>query len=112
MKKLITTIAILLAICLVAGIAIHITAAQAEAGVVAVDGAKFITAKTMEDNIRGFMGKKISLLMNSGQKVTGKVKAVKQGKVHMESLEGAKYYDALVKISDVSAVIARFKEFK
>jgi hypothetical protein len=77
-----------------------------------VEGAKFDTSFTMKDNLNVFLGKDVQLLLRSGQTVQGYVKAVGDQFIHLERLAGKDFYDALVRMDDISAVEARFREMK
>jgi hypothetical protein len=77
-----------------------------------VEGAKFDTAFPLEENLNTFMGKDVHLLLRSGQTIQGYVKAVGDHFVHLERLAGRDFYDALVRLEEISAVEARFREMK
>ncbi len=66
----------------------------------------------LAENIKALTGKKVSLTMNSGSTFTGSVKAVGKGLVHLEKLEGKEYFDALIRIDDISAIDARFRDYQ
>ena len=77
-----------------------------------VEGARFDTSFPLKDNLGSFLGKDVQLLLRSGQTVQGYVKSVGDHFVHLERLAGKDFYDALVRIDDISAVEARFREMK
>jgi hypothetical protein len=77
-----------------------------------VEGAKFETKFPMKDNLNIFLGKDVHLLLRSGQTIQGYVKSVGDHFLHLEKLTGREFYDALVRIDDISAVEARFREMK
>jgi hypothetical protein len=77
-----------------------------------VEGARFDTSFPLKDNLNTFMGKDVHLLLRSGQTIQGYVKSVGDHFLHLERLAGKDFYDALVRMDDISAVEARFREMK
>ncbi|KKL90017.1 hypothetical protein LCGC14_1908920 [marine sediment metagenome] len=83
-----------------------------KAEVVEVEGAKFNLKLSMEENLKSHVGRTVIVLMNSGKELTGKVKAVDRDYLHLESLSGREYFDALVRTDQIAAVIAKLRLFK
>ncbi len=52
-------------------------------------------------------GQRIELRMKSGEKIGGKVEAVGQLTVHLSGLTGQEFFDAVVVLDDISAVLIR-----
>ena len=78
-----------------------------------VEGAKFDTSFTLKENLKTFMGKDVYVHLNSGKTIQGYVKSVGDHFVHLEKLAGGRdFYDALVRMEDISAIEARFREMK
>jgi hypothetical protein len=77
-----------------------------------VEGAMFDTLFPLKDNLKTFMGKDVHLLLRSGQTIQGYVKSVGDQFLHLEKLAGRDFYDALVRIDDISAIEAKFREMK
>jgi hypothetical protein len=77
-----------------------------------VEGASFDTSFPLKENLKTFLGKDVQLLLRSSQTVEGYVKSVGDHFVHLEKLAGKDFYDALVRIDDISAMEARFREMK
>jgi hypothetical protein len=77
-----------------------------------VEGARFETSYPLKDNLNTFQGKDVYILLRSGQTIQGYVKTVGDHFLHLEKLAGMDFYDALVRIEDISAVEARFREIK
>jgi hypothetical protein len=78
-----------------------------------VEGARFDTSFSLKENLSVFQGKDVHLLLRSGQTVQGYVKSVGDHFVHLERLAGGRdFYDALVRMEDISAVEAKFREMK
>lgn len=53
------------------------------------------------------VGQKVEIRLKSGEKITGKVEAVGASAVHLSSLAGQEFYDAVVILDDVSAIVIR-----
>jgi hypothetical protein len=54
-------------------------------------------------------GKSVTLRLAGGEELTGKVRTVTETLVHLNSLVGREFFDAVVPIKDVQAVIIRTK---
>ena len=90
------------------------TAAQAQQKkVTALEGVKFDTADSLADNLKVYGGKNIFVHLKSGKAFEGYVKSVGNGLVHLEKLGGGRdFYDALIRIDDISAIEAKFRDMK
>jgi hypothetical protein len=86
-------------------------AAQARSAV-AVEGAKFDTAGTIKDNLKIYVGKDVVIHLRSGKSVQGYVESIGDHLIHVEKLTGRDFYDALIRIEDITAFEARFRELK
>ena len=62
------------------------------------------------DNLKSFVGVTVTVTLNSGQSFTGIVKEVGDHLLHLEQLQGKEFYDALIRIEDISAIDARFRK--
>ena len=80
--------------------------------VVPVKGSKFDLTLTLADNLKNYIGKNISVHLKSGSTLQGNVKAVANGLVHLEKLKGKDFYDALIRIEEISAIEGKFREMK
>jgi hypothetical protein len=68
---------------------------------------------SFEDNLLLFKGKYVRVTLSSGQSMSGYVKEVKLGLLHLEKLGGGRdYHDALIRTEDISAMDAKFRGFK
>ena len=67
---------------------------------------------SMADNLKAWIGKDITVYIEGGAPLAGKVKAVGPELLHLEKLGGKEYYDALILIEEIVAIDARFREFK
>lgn len=86
---------------------------QSEArSVVPVEGAKFDTSFPLADNLKIYKGKNVFVHLKSGKTLQGYVKAVGNNLVHLEKLKGKDFYDALIRIEEINAIEAKFREMK
>ena len=53
------------------------------------------------------VGQVVELRMKSGEKIGGKVEKVGDKLVQLSQLTGAEFYDGVVDVADISAVVAR-----
>ena len=61
--------------------------------------------KVLEDQ----KGKRVTVRLSAGEDLTGKVKTISKELVHLGELSGKEYYDAIVELSKISAIIVRVK---
>jgi hypothetical protein len=87
--------------------------AEAEAkSIVPIEGLKFDVSVSMKDNLKLFTGKDVFVHLRSGKTLQGYVKAVGNDFVHLEKLAGRDFYDAFIRIEDISAIEAKFRDMK
>ncbi|MCP4368094.1 MAG: hypothetical protein GY797_08315 [Deltaproteobacteria bacterium] len=67
---------------------------------------------SLEDNLKSLIGKKVYVALDSGQTFAGFVKEVGNQLIHLEKLDGKDYFDALLKIENISAIDTRFRGFQ
>ena len=79
---------------------------------VALEGVKFDTATPFEENVKAYVGKDIIVHLESGDTLQGYVKSVHDDLLHLEKLAGKDFYDALIRIDDISALEVKFREMK
>ena len=65
------------------------------------------------DSVRSVLArhvdKKVTLVLVQGTELTGTVKSVGDGVVHLSELSGREFYDAVVDLQKVSAVLVRVR---
>ena len=71
------------------------------------DKLAFDPADTVASILKKQTGQKVELRLKSGEKLGGKVEAVGEKAVHLSALTGQDFFDAVVMIDDISAVIVR-----
>ena len=84
----------------------------AKRNIVAVEGAKYNAGASLADNLKSFVGKQVSVTLDSGKVFVGFVKEVGNHLVHLEKLDGKEFYDALIRIDSISAIDARFRQLQ
>jgi hypothetical protein len=77
-----------------------------------LEGVKFDTSISMTDNLKTYVNKDVILHLRSGKTLQGYVRSVGNGLIHLEKLAGKDFYDALVRIEDVSAIEAKLRDMK
>ena len=80
--------------------------------VVPVEGSKFDTSLSLIENLKNYTGKNVVIHLKSGKTLQGNVKAVGNNLVHLEKLTGKDFFDALIRIEEINAIEARFREMK
>jgi hypothetical protein len=78
----------------------------------AVEGAVFNVSQSINDNLKIYTGKDVVVHLRSGKSLQGYVKSVGNHFLHLEKLSGRDFYDALIRIDDISAMEAKFREMK
>lgn len=64
---------------------------------------------TLAENLKAFQGKTVTVTLSSGQAVSGMVKDVKNGLLHLEKLAQKEFFDAVVIIDKISTVEVRVR---
>ena len=81
-------------------------------GVFAADAKEAVqlnAASSIADNLVALMGKPVTVNIAGGQPMTGIVKEVKNGLLHLEKLSQKEFYDALVNIDKIASIEARVR---
>jgi len=79
-----------------------------EASAPVVSAATDVNAIIIEE-LNKLTGGWVSITLNSGTVFSGRVMKVRDGMVHLGQIQNKEYYEALVRISDISALGARFR---
>ncbi|WP_009965236.1 hypothetical protein [Verrucomicrobium spinosum] len=53
------------------------------------------------------IGQKVEIRLKSGDKISGKVESVGGAALHLSTITGQEYYDAVVILDDISAIVIR-----
>jgi hypothetical protein len=83
-------------------------AATAQETVPVVSAVATVDAVIVEE-LNKLIGGWVSVTLNSGTVFSGKVMKVRDGMVHLGQVQNKEYYEALLRISDISALGARFR---
>ncbi len=86
--------------------------AEAKSKVVAIKGISYNVNSSLADNLKSLIGKKVYVTLDSGKILSGSVKAVGNHLIHLEKLDGKEYFDALIRVEDVSALDTRFRNIQ
>src|SRR5262245_51515521 len=73
------------------------------------EGAKIDVAETLQGNLSRYVGEKVEVVLVSGKSLTGTVKGVGKESVHLAALEGKEFFDALVRVDQIGAIVVRTK---
>jgi hypothetical protein len=102
----------ILALTLCCGASIFFQAEAQPKKATALEGVKFDTAAPLADNLKIFAGKDVIIHLRSGKTLQGYVRSVGNGLLHLEKLAARDFYDALVRMEDISAFEAKFRDLK
>jgi hypothetical protein len=94
------------------GLLLLLTSGRADAGLVEIPDMAFKINASMGENLKALAGKKVNVTLASGSTFTGIVKAVGKDFLHLEKLEGKEYFDALIRLAEISAIDARFRDYQ
>ena len=111
-SKMVGSVGLALAIVFFVTVFILPTEAEAKSKVVAIEGIRYNVNSTLAKNLKSLIGKKVYVTLDSGKTFTGLVKEVGKHLVHLEKLDGKEYFDALLRIENISAIDTRFRDFK
>lgn len=109
-SRLTTTVALFVALGMVFSFPASTHAAKPK--IVAVPGISYNVNASMGDNLKGLNGKRVYVTLNSGKTFTGLIKKVGEHLVHIEKLVGKEYFDALVRIENISAIDTMFRKLQ
>lgn len=83
----------------------------AKSEVSAIDGINYNVQAGIGDNLKAFIGKKVTVTLDSGTSFSGFVKKVGDNLVHLEKLDGKEFFDVLIRIERISAIEAQFRKY-
>jgi hypothetical protein len=69
----------------------------------------FQTSDTIKTVLERQAGQKVELRLTSGEKLSGKVEKVGEKTVHLSAITGQEFFDAVVVLEEVTAVLVRTK---
>jgi hypothetical protein len=77
-----------------------------------VKDASFSVSATIRENLNNYMGREVVIYLSSGKSFQGYVKNVGDDLIHLEKIAGKDFYDALIRIENITAIEAKFREMK
>jgi hypothetical protein len=75
----------------------------------AKEAVQFNAAASLADNLTALKGKPVTVTLAGGQTVSGIVKDVSAGLLHLEKLSQKEFYDALVILDKIASIEARVR---
>ena len=111
-RKVGFVLVILFAVMVCSGFSLIFPLQSQARSVTPVEGAQFDPSFSFADNLKLYIGKIIIVHLKSGETFQGIVKAVGNNNVHLEKLTGKDFYDALIRIDEISAIEAKFREMR
>ena len=68
------------------------------------------TGDTLQKVLEGYKGKRVTIRLQGGEELTGRVKFISRELLHLEALNSREFFDAVVDVSRIEALIVRVKE--
>lgn len=110
MKKSITMCSLVVVFLISLIIFLPSSDAGAKTEIAAIEGMKYNVNFSLHDNLKSLMGRNVYVTLSSGKTFAGYIKEVGDHLVHLEKLDGKSYFDALIRIEDISAIDAKFRD--
>jgi hypothetical protein len=67
-------------------------------------------SQAMRENLQKKVGTKVTLQLSGGQELNGKVAEVGENVVHLSELTGKEFFDAVVRLDHISALVVRVRD--
>jgi lipopolysaccharide export LptBFGC system permease protein LptF len=91
--------------------ALCVVALQVGAATVVFAEAPVVKAgDTLQKVLEGYKGKRVTIRLQGGEELTGRVKFISMELLHLEALNSREFFDAVVDVSRIEALIVRVKE--
>lgn len=65
---------------------------------------------TLQKVLEGYKGKRVTIRLQGGEELTGRVKFISRELLHLEALNSREFFDAVIDVSRIEALIMRVKE--
>lgn len=111
-SKMVGSVGLVLAILLNVTIVMLPAEAEAKKNTVAIEGVNYNVNASLADNLKSLIGKKVYVTLDSGKTFAGFVKEVGNHLIHLEKLDGKDYFDALLRIENISAIDTKFRDIQ
>jgi hypothetical protein len=82
----------------------------AAATVVSAEAPVVKAGDTLQKVLEGYKGKRVTIRIQGGEELTGRVKFISRELLHLEALSSREFFDAVVDVSRIEALIVRVKE--
>ncbi|HEX2767665.1 MAG TPA: hypothetical protein VHN12_00110 [Geobacteraceae bacterium] len=82
----------------------------AAATVVSAEAPVVKAGDTLHKVLEGQKGKRVTIRLQGGEELTGRVKFISKELIYLEELKSREYFDAVVDVSRIEALIVRVKE--
>jgi ABC-type polysaccharide/polyol phosphate transport system ATPase subunit len=92
------------------GVALAATALALSIAAATAAEFKILLMDTVETVITAQKGKKVTLRLRSGQEITGTVVLATPKVVHVSSVAGREFFDAVIPMEAIDAVLVRVKD--
>ncbi len=92
--------------------AMFLTPGNVVSQVASQEGVKYEVSQSMRDNLKTFIGKNIYISLKSGKTYQGVLKSVGDHLAHLEKISERNFFDALIRIDDITAIEAQFRGYK
>ena len=85
---------------------------EAKSKIVPIEGVAFNVEASMADNLKTLVGKKINVTLDSGTTFYGTLTKVGTHMIHLEKLDRKDFFDALIRIEQISAIDVMFRNYE
>ena len=75
-------------------------------------GIKYTINASMMENLSALTGQNVMITLEGGKMLSGQVKSVGAHLIHLEKIKGKEFFDALIRIENIQAIEARFREYQ
>jgi len=80
--------------------------------VIPIDDIYFTVNASMMDNLNALTGKKVSVTLDGGKTLTGRIKSVGAQLLHLEKIERKEFFDSLIHIEKIQAIDIQFRKYQ
>lgn len=108
-RRILSTIVTVIILCTVVLVAPTVSVGKSPT---TTEGFRFDVGISVKETLKSLVGKDVHVHLRSGKTLQGYVKSVGDVLVHLEKLAGRDFFDALVRIEDISAIEVKFRDFK
>jgi len=80
--------------------------------IVPIDGINYTINTTIMENLSRLNGKKVTITLDGGKMLAGRIKSVGNNLLHLEKIERKEFFDALIRIDKIQAIEAQFRQYQ